>query len=246
MSAFLRRLFARRTSASTTEKRPAVGAAASENGDDFDWMLPPRTLVDPAPWDEYWRDQLTHGAAGFVHMFCDDGKLVDLMRANELRTVLCIGSGISLEPRALAWAGFDVTALDLSPFAMDMAQRATPSDEDLAGLVGGRAPGPNGHAEFVVGDLCRVEVCPGPYDVVIERKTLQLYPEEERPAAIKAATDRLALRGIFFSHCHDGGWRPPAPPRHRLEPWFVAEDWKFLSGDTPLTERVAWLFTSTG
>jgi SAM-dependent methyltransferase len=184
--------------------------------------------------------------ADFVHMFCDDGGLVDLMRANGLKTVLCIGSGSSLEPRALAWAGFDVTALDLSPFAMDMAKRATPSDAAMSGLVGGRSPNPNGRAEFVVGDLCNAAMCPGPYDVVIERKTLQLYPDEERPGAMKAATDRLASRGLFFSHCHDGGWCPPARPRHHIEPWFVAEGWKFLSDDRPLTGRVAWLFTTTG
>jgi hypothetical protein len=129
---------------------------------------------------------------------------------------------------------------------MDMARRATPSDEVLAGLVGGRSPRPGGHAEFVVGDLCDVASCPGPFDVVIERKTLQLYSDGERPAAMKAATDRLASRGIFYSHCHDGGWRPPAPRRHHLEPWFVGEGWKFLGGGTPLTGRVAWLFTTTG
>jgi len=227
MRAFLQRLFGR-------------------SREDLSWMLPPRTLVDPAPWDRYWHDQLTHGMAGFVHMFCDDGDLVDVMRANGLRTVLCVGNGISLEPRALAWAGFEVTALDLSPLALETAKGAAPPDEFLAGLVGRRSPALNGHVEFVVGDLCNVACCPGPYDVVIDRKTLQLYTDEERPTAMKAVANRLASPGIFFSHCHDGGWKPPAEPRHATQSWFVEEGWMFGGDDTPLAGRVAWLLTTTG
>jgi hypothetical protein len=49
------------------------------------------------------------------------------------------------------------------------------------------------------------------YDVVIDRKTPQLYPHKERPTAINAVANRLASRGIFLSHCHDGFWRPLAP-----------------------------------
>jgi SAM-dependent methyltransferase len=246
MRALLERLLGRKAAASTPESRFAAATAASDSDEDFSWMSPPRTLVDPVPWDRYWRDQFAHGVAGFVHMFCDDGSLVDVMRTNGLRTVLCVGNGISLEPRALAWAGFDVTALDLSPFATEAAKGAAPPEEFLADLVGGRSAGLNGHVEFVVGDLCDLTCCPGPYDVVIDRKTLQLYSDEERPTAMKAVANRLASPGIFFSHCHDGGWRPPAPPRHPTQSWFVAEGWKFWGGNTPLTERVAWLFTTTG
>jgi len=246
MRALLQRLFGRSTAASMQENRFAAATAAPDSDEDCSWMLPPHTLVDPAPWDRYWHEQIAHGVAGFVHMFCDDGNLVDAMRANGLRTVLCVGNGISLEPHALAWAGFDVTALDLSPFAMEAAKGAAPPDEFLAGLVGGRSGGLNGHVELVVGDLCDGACCPGPYDVVIERMTLQLYPDEERPIAMKAVANRLASRGLFFSHCHDGGWRPPASPRHATESWFVAGGWKIWTGDTVLTERVAWLFTTTG
>jgi hypothetical protein len=106
---------------------------------DFRWMCPPRTLVDPAPWDKYWHEQLSHGVAGFVHLFVDDGELVDAMRANGLRSGLCVGNGISLEPHALAWAGLEVTALDISPLAVKVASEQAPPDDFLAGLVGGRS-----------------------------------------------------------------------------------------------------------
>jgi SAM-dependent methyltransferase len=213
--------------------------------DEFRWLLPPANLFDPAGWDRYWRDQFSHGVAGFVHMFCDDGLLVDSMRANELHTILCVGNGISQEPRALAAAGFDVTALDLSPFATDMARQATPPPEYLKRLLGGRSLETGGQLDFTVGDLCDSTVCPGPFDVIIERRTLQLFVRDH-DRAVQAVANRLNPRGIFFSHAHDGGWRPPAPRRHACEDWFAAQGWQRWSVDTRVSERVVWLFVSTG
>ena len=160
--------------------------------------------------------------------------------------MLCVGNGISQEPRALAWAGFDVTALDLSPYAAAVAQDTVPPDKFLARLVGGKQGGPNGKLEFVVGDLCDPGCCRGPYDVVIDRKTLQLYPGADLPNAIQAVANRLAEPGIFFSQSHDGGWRPPAPREHAAEPWFVERDWPLWQAEAPVTERVAWLVVTTG
>lgn len=231
MRELIKRLFGR---------RPALAS------DDFSWLFPPNTVTDPAAWDQFWRNQFTHEVAGFVHIFVDDGELVDAMRANGLRTVLCVGNGTSQEPRALAWAGFDVTALDLSPWASEVASEAAPGDEALARLVGGRSGGVSGRLEFVVGDLGDPACCPGPYDVVIERKTLQLWPDEARSAATEAVANRLGSRGIFFSHCHDGGWRPSEPRLHRIEPWFAAKGWEFWRPGAPLTGRVAWTFMTTG
>ncbi len=212
----------------------------------YSWMFPPSTVVDAAAWDHYWQGQLSHGVGGMVHLFVDDGELVDAMRANALRRVLCVGNGISQEPRALAWAGFEVTALDISPLAAQAARDAVPPDDFLAGLVGGRSAGANGQLEFVVGDLIDPTCCPGPYDLVIERKTLQLWPEVDRPVAMQAVVNRLAPRGIFFSHCHDGRWRPPAPRLHPLQPLIEAQGWEPWRPEMPLTGRAALLALTTG
>jgi hypothetical protein len=214
--------------------------------DDFSWMLPPPTMVEPEPWDAFWRLRLANRMADSVHMFCDDGDLIDAMRANGLRTVLCVGNGISLEPRALAWAGFEVTVLDLSPFALEVVQRATLPENLLHYIVGERPAGSNGRVQFVVGDLCDPACCPGPYDVVIERKTLQLYPPEQRAAALHAVAHRLGSRGVFFSHSHNGRWKHSEPRIHAHEDWFTSERWPRWQGKTPLHGRVAWLFMSTG
>jgi hypothetical protein len=213
--------------------------------DGFRWMLPPATLEDPTAWDTYWRDQMTHGVAGFVDLFCDDGPLVDAMRVNGFRSILCIGTGVSLEPRALAAAGFDVTALDLSPFAIGTAQQATAPPRHLERLIGGRAQQDGGQLNFVVGDLCDRTVCPGPFDVIIERRTLQLFARKH-PEGLEAVASRLAARGILFSHSHDGAWRPPAPPRHACEDWFTARGWHHWYGQGRVSGRVVWLVVTTG
>ena len=106
---------------------PAAQQMYPRKSDDaFSWLRPPATMVDPQAWDKFWRDRITHGVAGYVDMFCDDGTLVDAMRTSGFQTVLCVGNGLSQEPRALASAGFGVTALDLSPLAAEANQGASP------------------------------------------------------------------------------------------------------------------------
>jgi hypothetical protein len=245
MRSFLKRLFGRsETQQLRLEVNPCKPARVEK---DDSWLHPPTTLVDPAPWDKFWSGRLSHGVADFAHLFCDDGELVDAMRANGLKTVLCIGNGISHEPRALAWAGFDVTALDLSPFATMVSSETAAPDELLAQLISGRSRGLNGSLKFVTGDLCDAACCPGPYDVVIERLTLQLYLlHEDHSAAMQAVANRLASPGIFFSQSHHGAWKPPEPPIHWNEPWFRANGWPLWPINGPLTTPVAWLFTTTG
>ena len=242
---FLKKLFSR-TPPQQLGLEVSPGNSNPRPQRDYSWLEPPISLVDPDPWDRYWYEHLVRGYGGFVHMFCEDGELVDTMRANGLNTVLCVGNGVSQEPRALAWAGFDVTALDLSPYATRVASESKPPAELLAQLVGGRSGGRNGNLKFVAGNLCDPECCAGPYDVIIERKTLQLYSDEYKPRAILAVANRLASPGIFFSQSHCGSWKPPERPIHWLEWWFEAEGWPIWPSNGPLTTRVAWLETTTG
>lgn len=218
--------------------------ALLEDAGDFSWMQPPGSMADAAAWDVYWRNQLRFGVAGFVHMFVDDGKLVDVMRANGLRTILCVGNGISQEPKALAWAGFAVTALDLSAYAISVAREAEPPEEVFAGLIGGRPRGENGAVRCVVGDLLDPEVCPGPYDVVIERKTLQLFPAEQQAAAVRAVADRVGNPGILFSHSHRNG--PPEKQTYPVADWLDAHGWPRVHQLPALSQRAGWLFSSSG
>jgi hypothetical protein len=230
----------------------SVAEGASERpplppDDDLSWFFPPNDVRSPAAWDAYWKAQIDHGVPPqWCDLFCDDDFLLDAMQARSLSTVLCVGSGLSSEPRALAAAGLCVTALDLSPYAMSCAGtlecRGSGQFFDPQRLRAG------GSVTFVAGDLMDQAVCPGPYDVIIERKTLQLFPDEERPRALRAVLARLSPQGILLTHCHDGCWRPPAAPRHHVEPLLEPADMRVAPwGSLPEGEgQCAFIFTSTG
>jgi|SRR5215213_851866 len=142
MREFLKKLFSRKPPQQLgLEVRPRSASARVPRKYDRSWLEPPISLVDP-------RRGIGSGMNGSPTVsvvssisFVMTGDLVDTMHANGLNTVLCVGNGISQEPRALAWAGFDVTVLDLSPYAMKVASEATPPAELLAELVGGRSGG---------------------------------------------------------------------------------------------------------
>jgi hypothetical protein len=105
-----------------------------------------------------------------------------------------------------------------------------------------------GSVQFIVGDFLDPEVCPGPYDIIVERRTIQDYPEAEQKEAIACLINRLAKRGIFFSHCHNAIWQPPDKPYHATKALIEAHGIKLWKGAQPmeLEGQVALLLTSTG
>jgi len=212
--------------------------------EDIAWLVPPSTTSEPAAWDQYWRDQVSHGLAPpLFDMFCDDTELVGLMARHGMTTVLCAGSGISQEPRALAEAGLRVVALDISPVALSLAEAWDPRPGASERVLNSSLRRPGGSLEYAVGSIMDRSLCTGPFDVIIERRTLQLFAPEERQAALEALASRLAEGGIFLSHCHDGGWRPPANPFHATEALFRNSGWTMFtkpSAGKPKS-RSAWL-----
>jgi hypothetical protein len=64
--------------------------------------------------------------------------------------------------------------------------------------------------------------------------------------AMRAVANRLATPGIFFSQCHDGGWKPPEEPNNATRRWFVAEGWDLWRPGSKVAGQVAWSFTTTG
>jgi SAM-dependent methyltransferase len=226
----------------------------------------PMDTKDAGFWDEWWRDRLSQGRSDDkfprghqvplvrdrgnlnYHGTDNDDLLATVMAEYGLRTVLCAGNGVSQEPRALAAAGFDVTALDISPVAVACAQEC----QDNRGLnfCSAQMRRPGGRVEFVVGDLLDLTVCPGPFDVVMERRTVQWFAERERPTALSALSGRLGESGIFLSECLDDafplelGWS-----QHKLgwfhasESWFRTNGWTIWDGcrSSTLGRSVAWL-----
>ena len=217
-------------------------------------------------------DELGQLIRGFNDMMASDRQLVARLIGRGARAILCAGNGLSAEAFALALHGFDVTALDISSIAA-AAQHATLVDgpQRLAGLTvhedgtivfppdpvdaqyvppihraENSHPRGGGSLRHGVGDLCDPTVCPGPFDVVIERRTVQLFPAAEQAAALARLTDRLAPRGYFITHQHKGAWRPPEPRAHFAEEWLASTNFVREGIEFPDAPRVAKLWFTTG
>ncbi len=245
-SAFER--FLGRTPRRRTAPAPPL-PAAYEMDEELAWLFPPSGDAGAEAWQRYWSDQLAHHLAPpLFDMLFDDHDLAEEMARAGLRTVLCAGNGISMEPRALAAAGFTVTAVDLSPLALEVARTDPCVGVPIEHFIDPRSARPGGGVTFVEGDILDPACCPGPFDVVIERRMAQDYPAERLGEVLGALAARLAPEGILVTHCHDAAWKPPAPPRHVTLDWLRAHGWRIWNGagGPKPPGRVAWPVVSTG
>jgi len=198
----------------------------------FKFPMPPADPRDIAGWDAYWEVELETGGlhTRFGDVLIAHWDTPGLLATRGVRTVLCVGNGLSAEAASLAGKGFDVTALDVSPLAIRTAEQ------------GWKTSDVNDTLRFVCGDLFDATACPGPFDAVIERCTLQLYSPDERTLGLERLTGRLAQRGLFVSHVHMGGWRPGQPREHYARPWLAAHGFR----EDPGAERMCRLTLMTG
>ena len=125
----------------------------------------------------------------------DSDALVPVMDEYGLGSILCAGSGVSQEPRALATAGFDVTALDISSLAARTAEEFPSDPERLRHWCRPSTQRAGGSIDFVIGDLLDSAECPGPFDVIIERLTVQRFPEAQRGTVLGALSGRTEPSG---------------------------------------------------
>jgi len=196
------------------------------------------------------------------------------------QTILCVGNGLSTEALSLALFGFDVTALDISAIPAQVYEGMMRDPEHAVHQIPGfgmredgsvtfGAPGlidpdlcpamhrgsdhppkGGGSLSFVTGDFTTPEICPGPFDVVIERRTLQLFRGVDPIGALDRLVARLGDRGIFVSHEHRGRWKPGDPCTHFAEAWLKSRGFVLRSSadseECDATARLACLTFSTG
>ena len=220
------------------------------------------------------------GGQGLADQMASLGSLPEFLERRRSHTILCAGNGLSLEAVSLAMLGFEVTALDISSVPADVIRKSLQDPQhplhrvpgfhmledgsvafETSGLIDpglgppmhrsdSFPPRGGGSMSLAVGDLTRPEVCPGPFDAVIERRTLQLFPDSKREPALDALIARLATRGTLVSHHHDGGWRPGRPRKHYAEKRLLSQGFAMrpvVQSESELTTpRVAWLIFSSG
>jgi len=133
-----------------------------------------------------------------------------------------------------------VVALDLSPRALQIAREFPPSDDLLGNFLDLGSLRPGGRVEYVAGDILDSAVCPGPFDLVIERRTAQNYLDSERAHLLTALAARLSPHGVLFTHCHDSGWRPPAKPRHVTSELCREQGWQRKQRGQRYTRAGRW------
>ncbi|MFN8177753.1 MAG: hypothetical protein U0167_07495 [bacterium] len=217
---------------------------------------------------------------GFADTMSSDAALPGLLASRGAQTILCAGNGLSSEALSLALLGFHVTALDISAVPADVFGRmlrspwhplnrirgigigddnvvrfacSGPIDSELCPVMhrsADLAPKGGGTLALVTGDLMDPNVCPGPFDVVIERRTVQLFPQDQQISALDCLVGRLAERGVFVSHEHQGGWRPGKPETHHAEAWLRSRGFvlrsRLGSEQRDSAPRLAYLVFSTG
>jgi hypothetical protein len=205
---------------------------------------------------------------GFSDMMSSDERLVGLLTRRGARTILCAGNGLSSEALSLAVHGFQVTALDLSPVACaGIAKSLHHPEHPIRQIPGFRvtddgvvfegsgpipsqlcpkihqsddsAPRRGGSLRLVAGDLTVSEVHPGPFDVVIERRTVQLFPDGEQEAALDRLAGRLGARGTLVTHLHDGRGGPGRHRPHHAGEWSRSRGFVVADEVDEMTQRVA-------
>ena len=103
---------------------------------------------------------------------------------------LVVGCGLGDDAEELAARGYEVTAFDLSPTAIDWCRQRFP----------------NSVVDYQVEDLFGLPTAwAGAFDLVVEIKTLQSLPPMSRNAATAALVATLHPGGWLFVHCLAGG-----------------------------------------
>jgi hypothetical protein len=215
---------------------------------------------------------------GFSDRMSSDETLVGLLRQRGSRTILCAGNGLSMEGISLALHGFNVTALDISAVPSEVFLNRMRDPEHPAHRIpgfcirddgsvtfgpsvlvdpeacppmhrsAGHPPRGGGSLSFVVGNLMNPAVCSGPFDVVIERRTLQLFQGADKTTALDRLVARLGDQGTFVSQEHQGAWRPCDVRMHYAEARLKALGFVIGSHRTrdKAAARLAYLMFSTG
>ena len=130
--------------------------------------------------------------------------------------------------------------MDLSPLATQLAEAWQFSSDELDRFCPKELRTPGGTVRFVIGDVLDRSVCPGPFDAIIERRMLQLFPEQEQGVTLDALASRLKVDGLLLSHRHNQRLVWPS-----IVQLFRDHGWSLLEAPDR-GGRGVWVMMSTG
>lgn len=178
----------------------------------------PTNVNDAEGWNYFWKFliPLEHYELQF-DIFDDSDFLIPFLKKLGYQSILCAGNGISLEPYALAYAGFDVTALDVSGYAnqylanyqisgQELKYISYFSDLNIEEISTEEILQKVKTVKFITGSIFDADICPGLFDVIITRRTVQLFniiSQEQVMAAMQSLLNRLSPTGLLINHGHN-------------------------------------------
>jgi len=178
----------------------------------------PTNINDVEGWNYFWKYLINIDKHDLLFDIFDDSSwLIPFLKKLGYQTILCAGNGISLEPYALAYAGFDVTVLDVSAYANQYLSSYQISGQELKylsyfdNLNLEEVPTEEilnkvKSVKFVTGSIFDNDICPGLFDVIITRRTVQLFnliSEDQLIAAMQSLLNRLTPTGLLINHGHN-------------------------------------------
>lgn len=137
-------------------------------------------------WLEFWEDRCNQAPEPNRISTKIMNDLLKWARDYEPKRVLEVGSGSGLISAFLAKHGFEVTLLDISPIAIDIAKKQF-SQMQVS-------------ASYVVGDLFRMPFKPESFDLVWNAGVLEHFVDEERLIALRAMASVTKEGGLVITY----------------------------------------------
>jgi hypothetical protein len=167
----------------------------------------PGDINSAKEWDLYWLCRRDMPSPGELQTRCDR-EWLRVFRERGYRSILFAANGLSQEPQFFAYAGFQTVALELSEVATELARTARWKEQTLLRSFGVSSLEKEsflrdmvcfgGSASYEAGSLFAEDVCEGPFDVIIVRRTLQLFSSARLRLALQALRKRLSDTGTLI------------------------------------------------
>ena len=105
---------------------------------------------------------------------------IGIFRKNGARKILVPGSGYGRNTRIFSEAGFEVTGIEISDTACEMARDYDPQ------------------SNIYNGSVLDMPLAPGQYDAIYCYNVLHLFREKERELCLQQCTDRVKDNGLLY------------------------------------------------